>query len=642
MRIGIFAAVFIVLLFSGLLLVSALQPRLNPGDSWPDSLNPEDKAEPKKFSSYSQLEAFLERMAQRGYVERQAVFTATVTQAAGAADSAPSFSRTNIQVEGVDEADVVKTDGRYIYLVSSGRVFIILAYPAEEARILSTINVQKHVHGLYVNGDRLAIFSGGEPSYYVECLDCGVPNIWAVNTTVRVYNIEDRTNPVKVREVTADGWYLSSRMLGDYVYLIVNSPAVVEPVREGVQRHVVTPTISSGSHVVHVPATDIYYTNVTDYGYMYTVVVSVNVKNPDEEPKYTTVLTGASGVTYVSKQNIYLAGTRWVVPLAQDAEPSVRGVAVGSEMTVVVRLAIEGPNVNAAAIGEVRGMLLNQFSMDEYNGHLRVATTSGGFSPQLRNNVYLLNMSLDVVGKLEGLAPGERIYSVRFMGERGYVVTFKKVDPLFVLDLSDPADPSILGQLKITGYSDYLHPYDEKHLIGIGKEAVPADQGDFAWYQGLKMGLFDVSDVSKPKEKAKLVLGDRGTDSPIFHDHKAFLFDRDRGLLVIPVLLAVIDREKYGGEVPPDTYGDFIFQGVYVFSVSPDEGIIIRGRVTHLPDDSDLLRSGYNFESDYTVWRALYIGDVLYTISLRKVMMNSITSLEKLAEVELPKPDNAN
>ena len=174
--------------------------------------------------------------------------------------------------------------------------------------------------------------------------------------------------------------------------------------------------------------------------------------------------------------------------------------------------------------------------MDEYEQHFRIATTTRQVwdsDKMSSNNVYILDDELDVVGELEDLAPGEKIYSVRFMGKKGYIVTFKKIDPLFVIDLSDHSNPLVLGKLKIPGYSDYLHPYDENHLIGIGKDTVEAadelteSRGlDFGWYQGVKMAIFDVTDVENPIELHKVVIGDRGTDSPVLYDHKAFLFDR--------------------------------------------------------------------------------------------------------------------
>jgi len=245
-----------------------------------------------------------------------------------------------------------------------------------------------------------------------------------------------------------------------------------------------------------------------------------------------------------------------------------------------------------------------------------------------KNNLYVLNATtLKIVGRLEGLALGERIYSARFMGSRCYLVTFKKVDPLFTINLSDPANPHVLGELKIPGYSDYLHPFGENYLIGIGKEAVPAEEGDFAWYQGLKISLFNISDIERPAEVDKIIIGDRGTDSPVLRDHHALLFSKARNLLVIPITEARLSTEEYSEGVPPWAYGRPVFQGAYIFHVSPENGIELRGRITH--NEGDVIASIYE------VKRAIYIGDILYTISDGKIKANDLTSLSEIAELPL-------
>jgi uncharacterized secreted protein with C-terminal beta-propeller domain len=209
-----------------------------------------------------------------------------------------------------------------------------------------------------------------------------------------------------------------------------------------------------------------------------------------------------------------------------------------------------------------------------------------------------------------------------------------------VIDLSDPRNPQPLGELKITGYSNYLHPYDENHIIGIGKETV-AEREDFAWYQGVKISLFDVSDVNNPVEIGKYEIGDRGTDSPVLWDHKAFLFDKSRNLLVIPVLEAKIDESEYPGAVPPDAYGRPVWQGAYVFDISlnispNNDALQLKGKITHIESPADLEQDYYYYYSSFSVERSLYIDNVLYTISDAKIMMNNLENLEYVNEVELP------
>jgi uncharacterized secreted protein with C-terminal beta-propeller domain len=274
--------------------------------------------------------------------------------------------------------------------------------------------------------------------------------------------------------------------------------------------------------------------------------------------------------------------------------------------------------------------------MDEYENHFRIATTSGFVSRAAytsSNNVFVLDSNMTIVGSLKNLALGERIYSARFMGERCYLVTFKKVDPLFTIDVSIPNNPHVLGKLKIPGYSDYLHPYDENHLIGIGKETVESQEGNFAWFQGVKISLFDVEDVKNPKEVSKYIIGDRGTDSPVLRDHHALLFDSRNNLLVLPILEAKIINEKYPLGVRPSMAGEFVFQGAYVMEVSTEKGIINNGNITHIENKEELLKSGYYMNTGSEIIRSLYIDQTLYTISKNKIMANNLLDLFEISTV---------
>jgi uncharacterized secreted protein with C-terminal beta-propeller domain len=489
-------------------------------------------------------------------------------------------------VEGVDEADIVKTDGQYIYLISNQEVIIIKAYPPEEAAVVSRINFSGDLRQIFINEDRLVIFS--EDGLWDERETC-----------IRVYDVSDREHPIQTREVTVDGFYFSSRMVGDYIYAVVKKPAWLY---EG---EVEIPKIISDGEYRGISATDIYYSNLTDNSYAFTTVLSLNVQDDSQPPNYTPILLGEATSLYVSMENIYIAISNWGT-------------------TNLHRIEMLNGNITYVADGQVSGSVLNQFSMDEHEGYFRIATASYG------NSLYTLNMDLDIVGKLENIAPGENMHSARFMGDICYLVTFKKVDPFFVVDLSDPYDPKILGELKITGYSDYLHLYDENHVIGIGKETVEAEEGYFAWYQGIKISFFDVTTVSEPRELAKWEIGDRGTDSPILTDHKAFLFDKEKSLMVLPVSVAEIDESQYGGEVPPFTYGRTVWQGAYVFTVSleNEEKIALKGTITHIEDGNISDTSNY-------ITRTLYIGNILYTISANKIKMNSLSDLSEINTLEL-------
>jgi inhibitor of cysteine peptidase len=593
-------------------------------------------SEISRFTSYEQLQNFIKANAQQKTSSwRNAFFDLAITGSVLAPESgegsslAPAdsgYSTTNIQVAGVDEADIVKTDGEYVYLVSGNRTIIVEAYPPEQAQVLSEIELEGTAIGIFINGDRLVVFEQ-DTLYYigdrqVVFKDVGEPALResdimpyvSPKVLIKVYDISDRENPQLQRELSADGQYVSSRMIGDYAYVVINEPVYEED--DGVN----LPRIYSEGTEKEIPATDIYYCDVPDYSYMYTSIIAINTQNDGQEPAYETILLGASSTLYVSPDNIYLTFPVWDTGTWE------------SQKTSIHRIHIEGAEIEYVASGEVPGMVLNQFSMDEYDDYFRVATTTRDETS--RNNVYVLNMALNITGSLTDLAPGETIYSARFMGDRGYLVTFKQVDPLFVIDLKDPYDPEVLGYLKVTGYSDYLHPYDENHIIGIGKETT--DAGEFAWYQGVKISLFDVTDVSNPREISKVEIGHRGTDSPVLWDHKAFLFDRSRNLLVMPILEAKVDVTKYSEEELVWAYGEPVWQGAYVFHISPDVGLNLTGRITHIESPADLTEGYYYYYSPLSVKRSLYIDDVLYTISDAKVKMNVLENLDYIGEVALP------
>ena len=574
-----------------------------------------------RFSSYEALEQFVEANTQNIKWRQSNLFggsdAGSVPTPAAPEYSVTDYSTTNIQVAGVDEADIVKTDGEYIYLVSGNRTIIVKAYPPAQARVLSEIELEGTVIGIFINEDRLVVFEEETP--YYDYYDVPVKREYEImpyispTVHIKVYDVSDRENPRLQRELSADGQYVSSRMIGDYAYVVINEPVYEQ------DDELNLPRIYFGGNETEIPATDIYYCDVSDYYYMYTTIMAINTQDDNQEPTYETILLGASSDLYVSLNNIYLTFPVWGRDVGDFGKSSIH------------RIHIEGDEIEYVASGEVPGMVLNQFSMDEYGDYFRVATTTREGTP--RNHIYVLDMALNITGSLENLAPGETIYSARFMGERGYLVTFKQVDPLFVIDLSDPSYPKELGYLKVTGYSDYLHPYDENHIIGIGKETT--DAGEFAWYQGVKISLFDVTDVSNPREISKLEIGDRGTDSPVLRDHKAFLFDKSRNLLVMPILEAKVDVTKYAEAELMWAHGEPVYQGAYVFDISIDNGLQLKDRITHIDDPSALEQGYYYYYSPYSIQRSLYIDDILYTISGAKIKMNDLENLDYINEVQL-------
>jgi uncharacterized secreted protein with C-terminal beta-propeller domain len=581
------------------------------------------------FASFEELHSFLKKNSQpQGwYVFNDAqggatVFLSPATRGPqaliegntkfGETISDLQHSTTNVQVRGVDEADSVKTDDNgYIYLITGNNITILKGYPPEEAEIVAVIAfTDMYPVGIFVDGDRLAVLGSKYNTAQTAYYDVRWSYFTDVSTYAKIYDVSNRSDPELLTTYTTSGSYFNSRMIGEYVYFVSSTPAyyTLEALPGLPIDKVNLPKIESNGNSKEVPPTDIHYSNTTDNYYMFTTIVAMNVQNTTEEPNHKTIMTGGASAMYVSMNNVYISYP-------------------GSDKTSIYKIHIEDNTITPEAQGEVPGNILNQFSMDEHNDYFRIATTT--WEETQRNNIYVFDMNLTMVGNLTGLAPGEHIYSARFMGNKCYLVTFVSIDPLFVIDLGDPAKPTVLGELKIPGYSDYLHPYDENHLIGVGKHTVEADQEFFAWYQGVKIALFDVSNVSNPVQIANYTIGDRGSDSPVLRDHKAFLFDRQRNLLVIPALVAEIDPSEYKGEIPPYAYGKPVWQGAMVFNVTLEKGFELRGGITHIENVAE--KEDWN----YYVQRSLYIENTLYTISNAKVKMNDLQALALIKEIRV-------
>jgi uncharacterized secreted protein with C-terminal beta-propeller domain len=298
-----------------------------------------------KFSSYEELKGFVEAKAQQvtpGWRNNffDSATTGSVPAPAGREDgsssaSASDYSATNIQVAGVDEADVVKTDGEYIYVASGNTTTIVKAYPAEQARLVSEIELQEMVIGIFVNGDKLVVFA--EETLYYPYYDVrpgaeiGMPSVVPPKTHIRVYDISNRENPQLQRKVAANGQYVSSRMVGNYTYVVMNEPVYEEDGEPNL------PRLYSGGNETQIPATDIYHSDVSDYYYMYTTIMAINTQNDDEEPTYETILLGASSNLYVSLNNIYLTFPVWGRGVGDFQRSSIHRIHIdGAEIEYVV------------------------------------------------------------------------------------------------------------------------------------------------------------------------------------------------------------------------------------------------------------------------------------------------------------------
>ncbi len=720
--VGVVLAVLLVAMIYSYGVSPSITPQPSPNAS------PSTGSPMKTFSSYDDLRNFLSESntnsgnnyfslrpeGSGGQVALAPSLPAPVPSSAPTSEVTDTrdWSTTNIQVAGVDEADSVKTDGSYLYVIgNNSQVVYILDANPQNAKVLSKIFLNNtYLSGIYLSedGKKLAIIGNQYTPYFVdnkfssEYATGLVLPYWNAGTTfVYVYNVVDKTSPTLARNFTMSGNYVNSRLIGDHLYDIITENAYV------VNQTVILPSVFERGAISNVEPTKIYYAETSGSYYSYTTIVSLNVLDDVQSPTNMTLMMGGAGTIYVSPGNIYvtypetkyetitqpvLTGTP--LPSSLDKTEPSQSTTISPYMPTIVhptwqgtyiyRIHVSGESLTFAAQGNVSGNVLNQYAMDENNGYFRIVTTffeynsTNSWTGKQQNNVYALDMTLNVVGKLENLGTGENFHSARFVGNRLYMVTFQKTDPLFVVDLSQPTNLKLLGELVMPGYSDYLHPYDETHLIGLGKDAIADEGTDFAWYQGLKLSLFDVRNVNAPVEIAKIIIGDRGTGSAALYDPKAFLFDKSKNLLVIPVDLYLINENvsitdnfqklptptaKTDGSIsiipvtPPfigsgstsSQYGRFVWQGVYVIDVSVENGFVVRGNVTQMEQAAALIdnpslamRSDYPWiEGNHFITRSLFITDpitdktTLYTFSNSRVQLNSLDDFSLIAKIEL-------
>ena len=552
--------------------------------------------------------------------------TATLAAAATSVNSVPSFTGTNVQVQGVDEPDRVKTDGTHLFVSTQNSVAIINAYPPNSSAVLSKLSFPNaQVIGLEIAQGRLMVIdqkSGSIPS--VELI---------------LYDVSDLTAPKVMHNASVPGDYVAARMASGYVYAVIQQPSYVFNGQGNATA--VMPVASDNGVKSQLPATSVYYTNNTAQISYYTIIPSVDLSTGAESDK--TILTGPSATVYVSTSNIYVVYTNYPDLFSTHGitgDVYTGGVVSLSDVqqaqnSTILRAAYSGGIVSVEAAGVVPGSVLNQFSLDEYNSYFRVATgrfAMVGGTPTRSDDVYVLDMSMKQVSALTNIAPGENIYAVRFVGSMGYVVTFEQIDPLFVISFKDMANPTILSALKVSGYSDYLHPLPGGYLIGVGKDAVPSLMSNVAFYTGLKLSLFRVFDNGTSVQVAKLPIGDRGTDSPVLTDHLAFTFDSTRNITVIPLTLYVVSGNQSTCSGCPPPYGDPVWQGVYVIKVSPT-GFDVIGKVSQYPAGQNF---GDSANNSLQIDRSVIIGDYLYTVSEGEVMISSISSFSAVATVQLP------
>lgn len=404
---------------------------------------------------------------------------------------AGDYSQTNVQTEGVDEGDVVKTDGRYLYIIREGREVQIVSIQAgkmaEVAVIRPTLEQSENsILDMYLTGDTLQIIcqrydadmqEDGEDAYYMN---------YRGITSVCTYDLTDRANPVHVGTTEQEGTYYTSRKSGEYLYLFTSvypQESLIRQYADQGKEYGLIPLVNRET----MAASDIYIPKEDDRGGTeYMLITSVNENKPDQIADQKAILESASRF-YVSTENIYLERENW---------------EAGSTQTAIARFSFSQGKIKGESAGVVNGAVTDDFATNEYDGFLRVLTTQWNDSGSQTNNVYVLDQNMEIVGKIDNLAEDESIYSARFMGNTGYFVTYRQVDPLFSVDFSDPTHPKILGELKVSGFSEYLHFYGENRLLGIGWETDPETGAT----KGLKLSMFDVSDPADVKEVDKLVI----------------------------------------------------------------------------------------------------------------------------------------
>lgn len=570
------------------------------------------------------------------------------------------YSTTNIQVQGVDEADIVKTDGEYIYQVNRQRVVVAKAYPAENLEISSTLSFTDKNFSpqeLYLQGQKMIVIGTTDSNVAItesskkKVISKIMPPAYRTNTILKtiVFDITDKKNIKQLREVEVEGNYVASRKIGSSLYLVANrymNYYNMENDTEGLTPSYRDTAVKDGFISVDFPEIR-YFPGLIESNYM--VIASFDLEKPDEKANISTYL-GVGQNIYASEQNLYVSVNAYKV---NNEKPDSTNIIAPSfeNNTLIYKFSLNDAKITYLCKGEVPGRILNQFSMDENNKSFRIATTRDnireGNNYTTQNNLYVLDELLNMTGKIENIAPGERIYSTRFIGDRGYMVTFKTVDPLFVIDLKDPASPKILGKLKIPGYSEYLHPYDENHIIGFGKDAVELPQKDWggkdtgrstAFYMGLKIAIFDVTDVNNPIEMFKENIGDRGTDSELLRNHKALLFSKSKNLLAFPVTLMEL-KDKSAGTADSNgfpEYGQFAYQGAYVYDIDLVNGFKLKGKITHLSDEDYAKAGNYGYDNDKNVERIIYINDTLYTLSNGVLKANGLVDLKERKSIVIP------
>lgn len=464
-------------------------------------------------------------------------------------ESSAQYSGTNVRQDGVDEGDIAKTDGRYIFTLTVDEEIAVVD-TKDGLKHVAAISEDRAIREFYIVGEQLILICGRENMYGNTLDGGGVPD----ETTVVTYDISDREAPAKVGEVSQSGQYHSSRLAGHFLYTFslfyVNAGASIE------ERELYIP--KAGDSLMEPES---LYLPAGQQANLYLVMTAVDIEKP-EILSDSRAIFAKSGELYVSTENIY-----WYEYQFQNS-----GLGLEKESTLIRKIAYGEGKLEAKEQGSVPGMIVDSFSIDEYEGNLRVVTTNGS-----GNGLYIFNEKMEEIARLDELAKGERVYASRLFGSIGYFVTFRNTDPLFSVDLSDPEAPRIIGELKIPGFSEYLHFYGEGRLLGIGMDA-DEETGET---KGVKLTMFDTGRPEDVKEEDTFIM-ENVYSTDVFYDYKAALIDPEKN---------VIGFSAYEGAC----------EKYFVFSYDSEEGFQCR------------MSENVN-GSSYRAARGIYIGDILYVV----------------------------
>ena len=592
---------------------------------------------------------------------------AITSDATAATASSTAVSSTNTQESSVDEADRLKTDGKYLYASSIDKPSIHIfkaetgAAPLVKKHTLSTYN-DALLSGLYLRSaeNQLLALSGDGVQTYPMWDMWFSPYYWQ-NRKTEVFNLDisDPNTPTQQAKFSVDGQLISSRRIGAYLYLATRHTPMPKDVIEyptsqadvTVNRSLINkanlsdllPTyqINGGEKQRLFESGDCFS---TDYGNANTLqssiisVVAINLDAAIPQPK-AKCFVGDAETLYVSEKALYLATTGYQYS-------TTNGISAynGSPTTEIHKFSLDGTHADYKGSTSLKGHLgwqqdLKPFRMSEYNDVLRVITYTGAQEDSISSPARLYTVAentagdaLAIVGELPNSnrpaplgKPGEQVYASRFIKDKGYLVTFRMTDPLYILDLSDPADPFIISELKIDGYSDYLHPVGENYLLGIGKDAIADTQsetvngdGRGAWYQGVKLSLIDISDPNAPVEKQKIIIGGRGSETAVSRSHHALTTLQTGPTLKMALPVSLHDTQpttSYYDANDPRYHFDWTHDELYRLNIDT-----LNGAISVLPSIvSESNNAGINYYTRYESDRSVMIGDDIYYLHKDKI-----------------------